>query len=289
MTFRLATAQFSPAKKQVDQNIARIAEFIRQAVQEQADLVLFPESAVTGYFLEGGVLECALSTEELAAKLATAIRDVSATVDFALGFYEIESGNLYNSAAYFSWDGQTIELVHCYRKFFLPTYGVFDEERFVTRGTEMGAFDTRLGRMSLLICEDVWHSISATICAVDGAQVLLVPAASPARGFVGEKPSNVLKYEQLLTAIASEHNVFVANSALCGFEGGKGFPGGSLIIHPSGQILYSAPMLEEHLAVATVDLEDVQLTRSRSPLLADLQSAWGDLSRSVAKIRVESE
>lgn len=259
--------------------MARIGEFLVQAASEGVDVVLFPETAVTGYFLEGGVLECALTTEDLTAQLATHLTKVTKPIDFAGGFYEIESGNLYNSAAYFSWSGSELTLVHCYRKFFLPTYGVFDEERFVARGTEFSVFETRFGPMSLLICEDVWHSVSSTICAIKGAQVILVPSASPARGFQGEKPSNVLKYEQLLSAISAEHNVFTVNAALCGFEGGKGFPGGSMVFDPEGQVLVSSPLQDEHLAIAEIDLEQVRLARSRSPLLGDLQSAWGDVVR----------
>lgn len=279
MKFHLATAQFSPVKKNLSANMARIAEFLVQAASEGVDVVLFPETAVTGYFLEGGVLECALTTEDLTAQLSTHLGKVTRPIDFAAGFYEIESGNLYNSAAYFSWSGSELSLVHCYRKFFLPTYGVFDEERFVARGTEFSVFETRFGPMSLLICEDVWHSVSSTICAIKGAQVILVPSASPARGFQGEKPSNVLKYEQLLSAISAEHNVFTVNAALCGFEGGKGFPGGSMVFDPEGQVLVSSPLQDEHLAIAEIDLEQVRLARSRSPLLGDLQSAWGDVVR----------
>ncbi|MBL8048810.1 MAG: hypothetical protein JNJ45_09015 [Chthonomonas sp.] len=279
MKFQLATAQFSPFKKNVAANLDRIAGFLEQAAGESIDVVLFPESAVTGYFLEGGVLECALTTEALTQELHARLGKLAREIDFAVGFYEIESGNLYNSAAYFNWSSAGLVLVHCYRKFFLPTYGVFDEERFVARGSELSVFETRFGPMSLLICEDVWHSISSTICAIKGAQVILVPSASPARGFAGEKPGNVLKYEQLLSAISAEHNVFTANAALCGFEGGKGFPGGSLICDPDGQVLVSSPLQDEHLAVAEIDLERLRVARSRSPLLGDLQSAWGDIVR----------
>lgn len=76
-------------------------------------------------------------------------------------------------------------MVHVHRKVFLPTYGVFDEERYLARGRRVEAFRTRFGRAALLICEDFWHSITATIAALDGAEVIYVPSASPARGFQG--------------------------------------------------------------------------------------------------------
>src|SRR3954471_4145007 len=71
---------------------------------------------------------------------------------------------------------------HVHRKVFLPTYGLFDEERFVERGREVRAFDTPWGRAAMLVCEDVWHSVTATIAALDGAQIIFIAAAAPARG-----------------------------------------------------------------------------------------------------------
>ena len=65
---------------------------------------------------------------------------------------------------------------------FLPTYGVFDEERFVEAGRSVQAFDTRWGRAAILICEDAWHSFTPMLAALDGAQLIIVPSASPARG-----------------------------------------------------------------------------------------------------------
>src|SRR5213078_4750230 len=116
-------------------------------------------------------------------------------VDVAIGFYEIFQNHFYNSCLYASLGNASpghassggaapgIRQVH--RKVFLPTYGVFDEERFVDRGREIRAFDTRWaggGRAAILICEDAWHSLSGTIAALQGAQLVIVPSASPARG-----------------------------------------------------------------------------------------------------------
>src|SRR2546422_2771850 len=103
------------------------------------------------------------------------------------------------------------------------------------------AFDTRLGRAAILICEDAWHSLSATIAAVDGAQLILLPSASPARGAgrteEGDRlPASVVRWERIVRGIAEEHGVWVVYASLVGFEGGKGFPGGSLVVDASGEI-----------------------------------------------------
>ena len=118
---------------------------------------------------------------------------------------------------------------------FLPTYGLFDEERFVERGREVRAFDTSWGRAALLVCEDAWHSITGAIAAMDGAQLILLVAAPPARGpwpleNGAPGPASVNRWERLSRDIAEEHGIFVALASLVGSEGGKTFPGASMVM-----------------------------------------------------------
>lgn len=280
MRFTVACAQIAPQKASLERNLDAMAEAVRQASGEGADLVVFPETSTTGYFLEGGVVECALTADDLCASLAKRLERLERPVDVAAGFYETHHGTLYNSAAYLSF-GSGARVVHLYRKFFLPTYGVFDEERFVSRGRELGVFDTRFGRMALLICEDVWHSILPTLAALRGAQVMLVPAASPARGFAGPEISNHERYRRLMRALCEEHGVFGVNCQLTGFEGGKGFIGGSMVVDPFGKVIAEGPTGEQHLLLAQIDLDLLQPARAQTPLLSDLESAWGDIKRIV--------
>ena len=277
MAFTVAVAQFTPTKADVPANLDRIAEFITRASDQGADLTVFAETITSAYFLEGGVSEAAMSGEELLSELA---KRCDRKIDVCLGFYEASGGNLYNSAAYIELGPQP-RLVHVYRKFFLPTYGVFDEERFVSRGHELGVFDTRLGRFAILICEDVWHSILSALAAVNGAQVILVPSASPARGFSGETIGNLDRYQRMLTAVSDEHGVYCVNAQLSGFEGGKGFVGGSMVTDPFGKVSGQAPIVEDHLLLAQIDLDLVEIARSQLPLISDLKSAWGDIRRIV--------
>lgn len=285
MPFTLACAQFAPKKAKLDANIERIADFTVQASQEGADLVLFPESAVSGYYLEGGVLENALTSEELANRLRHAVKDrLKAPIDILVGYYERERSELYNSALYVELQPSSVRLVHNYRKFFLPTYGLFDEERFVSRGHKLGVFDTRLGRFGVLICEDVWHSVLSTLCAVRGAQAILVPSASPGRGFQGSEPENHARYRRMLRAISEEHGLFTANVQLTGFEGGKGFVGGSMVFDPMGNLVAESPLIEEHLLLAPVDLDLLSIARTATPLLADLKTDWADITKMVREV-----
>lgn len=283
MNFTVGVAQFTPEKAEVASNLDRIAEFALTAANEGAELVVFPETITSGYFLEGGVLESALTAEELLEGLETRLSALPRTLDVLVGFYEKSGGNLYNSAAYLQV-GQFPRIVHVYRKFFLPTYGVFDEERFVSRGHDLGVFDSRLGRIGILICEDVWHSVLSALSAVAGAQMLLVPSASPARGFDGPIIGNLDRYHRMLKAVSDEHGVYCINSQLCGFEGGKGFVGGSCVVDPFGRFVGEAPILEDHLLIAPVDLGSVEIARAQLPLTSDLQSAWSDIRRIVGEL-----
>ena len=122
-----------------------------------------------------------------------------------------------------------------------------------------------------------------TLCALNGAQMILVPSASPGRGFKGETVESLDRYHRLMTAVAEEHGVWCANCQLCGFEGGKGFVGGSSVFNPLGQMVAKSPIQEEHLLVVPVDLDLVTIARSASPLLGDLEGAWRDLQALVAK------
>src|SRR5881392_3353098 len=281
---RLAIAQIRPTKGEYAANVQRIGGVLAQLakLEPAVDLVVFPETATSGYFVEGGVRDVAVTAGTLFRDLQVEHEAAKAPpLDVAVGFYEVFQNHFYNSCLFASLGNASSGnappgVTHVHRKMFLPTYGVFDEERFVERGRELRAFDTRLGRAAILICEDAWHSIAGTIAALEGAQLILVPSASPARGTGMDEegvrlPASVVRWERILRNLAEEHGVYVAYASLVGFEGGKGFPGGSVVVSPGGQIVLRGPLFEE--AVLTYDLDFDELTRARAdaPLLADLE------------------
>src|SRR5229473_2372978 len=143
---RLALSQFRPTKGEYAENVARIGAVVGQAAQldPKPDLVVFPETATSGYFVEGGVKELAVTAGTLARDLAAAYQGPD--IDVTVGFYERFQNHIYNSALYATLGGKAAEVRHVHRKVFLPTYGVFDEERFVDRGQEgVRAFETGWG------------------------------------------------------------------------------------------------------------------------------------------------
>jgi NAD+ synthetase len=289
---RIALSQFRPRKGEYADNVARIGAVITQAAQldPKPELVVFPETATSGYFVEGGVKELAVTAGTLARDLAAAYQGPA--IDVVVGFYERFQNHIYNSALYVTLDKKKPEVRHVHRKVFLPTYGVFDEERFVDRGQDgVRSFETAWGgKAAILICEDAWHSLAATVAALEGAQLIIVPSASPARGLDEEQncagtvalPESVVRWERIVRGIAEEHGVFVALANLVGFEGGKGFPGASAVIDPTGRLIARGPLFEEAVLTADIDLDSLTTARSDSPLLADLQSALPVLTKSLS-------
>ena len=290
----LALAQFQPRKGDYAGNLLRIGEFLAQAsvLEPRPQLVCFPETALSGYFLEGGVREHAVTAGQLAADLHRTYGDAP-PMDVCVGFYEVWRNKLYNSAMYVSL-GETIPLVrHVHRKVFLPTYGMFDEERFVERGREIRAFDTPWGRVAMLVCEDVWHSMTGTIAALDGAQLIIVPTAPPARGVWPKPddvpgPASVSRWERLARDMADEHGLYVALIHLVGSEGGKVFPGSAMLAGPKGEVRTRGPLWEEALVVAQIDLDDVTRARADMPLIADLETMVPHLRDALAKVEAGS-
>jgi NAD+ synthetase len=280
----LAIPQFRPRKGDVPGNLDTIAGLIAQAatLEPRPQLVVFAETVLSGYFVEGGVRELSMSADQLAAELDARLHRVApeiAPLDVILGFYETHDGTPYNSAACIALGGGVAaRVLHVHRKNFLPTYGLFDEERFVDKGYGVRAFDTSWGRAAILICEDAWHSLTGTIAALDGAQVVCVVAAAPARGTAPRDdatpgPGSVARWERLIRDIADEHGVFCVLANLVGSEGGRMFQGGSLVAGPRGDVRVRAPVFDEAMLTASVDLGDITRVRADLPLLADLKGA----------------
>jgi NAD+ synthetase len=285
---RVALVQIKPRKADVQGNI----DAVRGVVAEQsahADLVVFPEACLSGYFLEGGVAEVAVTAERLADLLG---RPPSDAPDMVLGFYERWRRRVHNSVAYLTPDDGAWQVVHVHRKMFLPTYGVFDEARFVEPGSEIRPFDTRFGRVGLLVCEEMWHSLPSTILALGGAELIVVASASPARDFGpggNGRPANLERWDRLAAGAAMEHGVFVVVAQLVGSEGGKLFPGGSVAVGPDGRFLARGPLLEEGVTFGSLEAAAIDRARVETPLLADLEQMLPHLQRSLEGVRGPSD
>ena len=277
---RLGLVQFKPVKADLDANLRVVGARTAEAAGG-LDVLLFPEACLSGYFLEGGVADVALPAAEVARRLGAPPGEAP---DVALGFFERWRRRIYASVAYLTPEGERWRPVHVHRKMFLPTYGVFDEARFVEPGTDVRAFDTRFGRIGMLVCEEMWHSLPATVLALSGAELILVASASPARDFsphAGGRPGNLARWDTLAPAAAAEHGLFVGVAQLAGSEGGKLFPGGSIVAGPDGAVIARGPLYEEALVRTVLSGRDRERAHLRAPLLADLEQALPHLQRAL--------
>ena len=281
--FELALVQFAPRKGDLDANLRSIGEAFETLAGDRKgmpDVVVFPEASLSGYFVEGGVRDVSLSAREVFQRLrriAKAANPKGKDFDVVIGFYEMDADDkLYNSALYATL-GREARIRHVHHKLFLPTYGVFDEERFVSRGTSVAAFNTPHGRAAILICEDAVHSLATTVAALRGAQIIYIPSASPGRGMEDFEPSNVSMWRDIVRVAAAEHGVFIAYAGLVGFEGGKGFTGSSRLVGPFGELRVEAPFTGSAILRAPVNLEDVAVARAALPALGDLEANLPEL------------
>ena len=264
MDFSVALAQIKPKLGCLSCNMEMIEAAIERAIQEKADLVLFPELALTGYFLKDLVPDMALALD---APQILRLKELSRHISIAIGFVEsTRDYRFYNSAVYLEGG----EIVHLHRKVYLPTYGLFDEQRYLACGDRFRAFDTRFGRLGMLICEDFWHMSAPYILAMDGATTLLFLSSSPGRGLTeDERLGSTISWQRLTSTTATFLNSRVLYCNRVGFEDGVNFWGGSEAIAPSGATIVRAKLLEEDFVLA--ELKEGELRRERifSPLMRD--------------------
>jgi predicted amidohydrolase len=261
--FTAVLAQIKPKLGCVADNLALVEGRIQQAVTAKADLVVFPELALTGYFLKDLVPEVALRIDS--PEIAR-LRDLSRSISIAVGFVEVtDDYRFYNSALYL----ENGEIGHLHRKVYLPTYGLFDEQRYLARGERFRAFDTKFGRMGLLICEDMWHLSASYILAMDGAATLICLSSSPGRGVEGETLGSAAAWQQLISTTAMFLNCRVLYCNRVGFEDGINFWGGSEYVTPSGESLVRGKLFDEDRISATVNEGALRRERIFSPMLRD--------------------
>ncbi len=262
--FRIAVAQIAPALGDLEKNLALHEKMAREAISQSVNLLVFPELSLTGYFLKDQVPTIALRPDATAFQV---LLELSQRVAMVVGFVEETPEYRFHNAAAYLEGG---EVRHIHRKVYLPTYGIFDEQRYVAAGGRLGAFDTALGRMAILICEDMWHPTAAGIAAWDGAGLLLCPSASPGRGLGAAEPfQNAATWERVIRAYGDLFTCYVVYANRVGYEDGACFWGGSEVVDPAGQTIGKAGYLDEQFLVAEVDPAALRRARLASPLLRD--------------------
>lgn len=265
---KVALAQIDSVACDIEANLNKHLDFIQQAIGEKADLIVFPEVSLTGDIFGANPPDVSLKPE---SDTLQKIADASDKIDIVIGLAERSDLNLYNrynSAFYFS-EGQ---LTYRHRKLFLVNYSVFDEAKHYVPGNNLQAFDSRLGRLSMLVCNDIWHAASPYVAALDGAEMLIVPTNSMRDTLDGylDIPTTWEHMNRAYSAMMGFYTVFVNRVGIReSLYGNFQYWGGSEIIGPDGKEVVKAPYDDEALVFGEVDLERIAQQRYNAPIIRD--------------------
>lgn len=257
MNCTLAVVQVDAAVGDLKANMAKHCLAVRHAIDRGADIVVFPELSLSGYTVRDLNWDVALRARK--QELFDEMIELSSQATIILGTVEeADNFGMYNSA--FIFEEGVVASAH--RKVYLPTYGMFEEMRYFSRGSNVACFPSRHGRLGILICEDLWHMSLPYVLAQDGAEIILGLAASPTR-IAGQSPmlpALALNYEHHKT-YARLLSSYVVYCNRVGVEDGVNFWGGSHIVSPSGDILAQAKLFEEDMILASINENEVRRAR----------------------------
>jgi predicted amidohydrolase len=264
---RVALAQTDSVLGDTEVNLRKAKEVVTEARNKGADLTVFPELSLSGYAL--GELGDDVPIEAR-SKPISSLAEAAGEMAVVVGFCEEGRGfQTYNSAAYL--EGGVLR--HLHRKLYWPNYRIYEERKHYNPGQSMRAFDTRFGRMAMLICNDAWQTFLPFIAVQDGAQVLIIPADS------GSYPS----YPELLDTRGYWRGItrFYARMLECyvvfvnrvGKQDNLAFWGYSHVVDPWGTVVAEGPLHEEALITVDIDLGNVRRRRREVPLVKEARLA----------------
>lgn len=257
---KVAVAQTTAVLGDIQKNIEHHIEFCDKAIKNKADLIVFPELSLTGYSLKdlNYVLSMNLKETKLLDRLKTKSKKISIICGLA---EEDENFAIYNSGIFIS-DG---EIKFSHRKIYPPTYGLFEELRYFSKGNECKAHETKLGKIGLLVCEDLWHISLPYTVAMDGAQIIVGIAVSPTRLAINsEEFKNYEINSQQHCAYARLLSSYMIFSNRVGYEDGVNFWGGSEVIDPFGNVIAAAKLFDEDMIYADIDIEEIRRARHQA-------------------------
>ena len=251
--FRLALAQINPTVGDIAGNADKIIEYVSRAREVQADLVAFPEMAITGYPPE----DLLFKPSFLQANVAAMERVVAASRGIAVVVGYVQMGADIANAAAIAYDGK---LVDSYHKIHLPNYGVFDEDRYFRRGDTCPVYIISGTGVGVNICEDIWYPVGPIVVQREaGAELIVNINASPFH--TGKRGYR----EKMIATRAADNELFVAYLNTVGGQDELVFDGGSLVCDPGGEMVARGPAFDEAFLVVDLDVESVFRSRLRDP------------------------
>ena len=259
--FKIALAQIECKRADKTDNIRKIEQTTQHARKQGAELIVFPELSLTGYVVRDEIYELAEPIPGPATEAVEKIAQKTKTY-IVFGMPELSEkaqATIHNTAVLVGPEG----LIGKYQKMYLPTHSVFEEKRYFRPGYQAAAFDTKLGKIGLIICYDIFFPEVSRLTRLEGAQLIVCISASPA--------IRRMFFETLTVARALENTAFLAYVNLVGIEDGLQFCGGSKLVGPNGRILAKAKYDKEDMMMGTVNYADIRPVEAFVPTLRDLR------------------
>jgi len=229
---RITLAQTSPKLNR--SNLEDIVSIITTC-KDETDLIVFSELSLNGYMLQDKLYEDAWTVAEL-----DVLKSLSKDVDIVVGAAIKEGTDFRNSALYFSCG----TLLSKHDKVHLPNYGMFEEARYFKAGNIFESFLTKFAKVSMVVCEDLWHSGVHKSLIAENPDYIIALAASPARGFSDSGLEIEDKWYEIVKTVARECRAKLIFVNRVGFEDGLGFWGGSCIVNEKADIINKLPRYE---------------------------------------------
>ncbi|MBN2782603.1 MAG: nitrilase [Campylobacterales bacterium] len=230
---KVTLAQYSPKLNR--SNFDDILSIIEQSASE-SNIIVFPELALNGYLLQDKLFEDAYTLSELQP-----FCDLSKDIDIAVGA-AIKDGLVFRNAALYFSKGK---LLSKHIKVHLPNYGMFEEARYFKAGDVFESFMTQFGKVSMLVCEDLWHKSVHHDLIKEDPDLIIALVASPARGFSDDGLKIQQQWMDIIKTVAKECSAKVIFVNRVGFEDGLGFWGGSCILDEKGDIVHQLPLFKK--------------------------------------------
>ncbi len=261
---KVGVAQINSHVGAIDYNLKKIIKFIKLGKRKKIDLLCFPELSLVGYPPEDLVLsKNFLKNVKLAVKK---IENIDKKISYIIGYPKLIGSKVYNVAGVFINGKLAFE----YKKINLPNYGVFDEQRYFSKGDTPLVFKFKGRTLCLTICEDIWSDFKV-VSNLKSPDLLINLSASP---YSSDKEADRIK---LLTSISKRNNMEVVYSNLIGGQDELVFDGGSLILDSKGNIISKAKKFEEDFLVMNMIFEkkykNITFRQSKKDKLSSILSA----------------
>jgi len=260
---KVGLAQIAPFLGNLEKNLATCLDYVERAKDAGCEWVVFPELALSGYLIRDLVPEVALRLDD---EELTPLLEASNEIAITVGLVEETEDYRFANSVLHMEEGQ---ILHVHRKVYLPTYGMFDEGRYFAPGDRVRAFDSRFGRVGLMVCEDAWHPSVPYILSRDRAEIMVIVSSSPARAVRAEHIESSQAWGFIVRVYSELFRSYVVYVNRAGYEEGVSFSGASRASSPAGVTVAEGVPLDEQLIVAELSSGELRRARLAQPFLRD--------------------